>query len=84
MITWLWMLLAALVGLAGLRYRSRLRGVRPSPRAPVVDDAALRAILEEGRLRTDEEDEPLDLDAAARAEDEFWNESWDEPDEFRP
>jgi hypothetical protein len=28
-----------------------------------------------------EVDEPLDLDTIAREEDEFWSETWDEPDE---
>lgn len=79
--TWIWILLGGLVGLAGLRYRSRLRAAdRPGP-PPAVDDEALRRILEEGSLPA-EDDEPLDLDEAARAEEEFWSESWDDPEEF--
>jgi hypothetical protein len=47
-----------------------------------VDDDALRQLLETGSFEPDE-DEPLDLDAAARAEEEFWSESWDEPEEYK-
>jgi hypothetical protein len=46
-----------------------------------VDDDALRRILETGSL-PGEDDDPLDMDAAARAEEEFWRESWDEPEEY--
>lgn len=82
--TWLWISMAALAGVAGLRYLARLRSVRPPGGSPRVDDEALRRILEEGTLSTGEEedDEPLDLEAAARAEEEFWDESWDEPEEY--
>lgn len=77
---WFWTFLAVLAGLAGLRYLQRIRSARSSGSRPVVDDEALRRILEEGTLTT-EEDEPLDLKEAARAEEEFWAESWDEPEE---
>jgi hypothetical protein len=83
--SWLWLFLGALVVLAGLRYRWRLRSSRRPRRAtPTIDDAALRQILEEGRLSADSDDDPLDMDAAAEAEDDFWAESWDEPEEHRP
>lgn len=78
--TWLWILFGALAGLAGLRYRSRLRSAR-GPDAPRVDDEALRQILEEGTLAV--EDDPLDPEEVARAEEEFWNDSWEEPEEYR-
>jgi hypothetical protein len=80
--TWIWVLFGALAGIAGLRYRSRLRRGGASTGPPAVDDEALRRILEEGRI-TVEEDEPLDMDRAARAEEEFWSEPWDEPEEYR-
>jgi hypothetical protein len=76
--TWLWVLLAAVAALAGIRYW--LRALRGGA-VPRVDDDALRQILETGSLRVGE-DEPLDPDAAARAEEEFWSESWDEPEEY--
>jgi hypothetical protein len=77
--TWVWILFAALAVLGGLRYIQRIGSMRSSG-SPPVDDDALRRIVEDGSLST-EEDEPLDLEEAARAEEEFWNETWDEPDE---
>lgn len=78
---WLWILLSLLAFVAGLRHRTRTRSPRGSGGAPRVDDEALRQILETGSLPGDD-DEPLDMDEAARAEEEFWGESWDEPDEY--
>jgi len=76
----LWVALAILLLIAGIRAIVRTRAVRR--RSGTVDDDAVRRILEDGSLDVDDEDEPLDLDEAARAEDEFWSETWDEPDEF--
>jgi hypothetical protein len=81
--SWIWVLLGALVAGAGLRYRRRLRSERPSEHPPAVDDLALQRILDEGTLPA-ADDEPLDMDEVARAEEEFWSESWDEPEEYRP
>lgn len=78
--TWVWILLAALVAVAAARYRRRLDR-RRSAGAPSVDDAAIRRIVDEGRIEADD-DEPLDLDEIERQEAEFWNESWDEPEEY--
>lgn len=75
-----WAFLTVLAGAAGVKYLGRLHAGRRS--APVVDDDAVRRILEEGTLSLDEDDEPLDLEEAARAEEEFWAESWDEPEEY--
>jgi len=80
---WFALLFAFLVGLMvaqGIQLRVRLRR-RLRPRRPVVDDAAVRAILERGTLVTDE-DEPLDYDEIDEEERRFWSESWDEPDEW--
>jgi hypothetical protein len=76
--TWIWILLAALVAVAALRYRRRLR--QHAAGAPVVDDDALRRIIDEGRLTT-ADDEPLDLEEIAREEDSFWEETWDDAEE---
>lgn len=84
--TWLWIFLALLAGAAGLRYLAHLRSATRPGAPPRVDDDALRRILEHGTLSTgggeDEDDEPLDPRKAARAEEEFWAESWDEPEEY--
>lgn len=82
--SWFWIFLAVLAALAGLRYLRRLRSARSALGPPRVDDDALRRILATGTLSTggDDDDEPLDLEKAARAEEEFWEESWDEPDEY--
>ena len=81
--TWIWLLLGALAGVAGLRHRSRLHAARASGGPPRVDDEAVRQILERGTLAAPEEDdEPLDLEEAAQAEEEFWRDSWDEPEEY--
>lgn len=74
------MVLAAVVAAVGIARRARMRQGRGT--GPTLDDAAIRRILEEGRLRHDPDDEPLDLEEVARAEEEFWAEDWDEPEEF--
>ncbi len=66
----------------GLLRRAR---VPRSGAGPRVDDDAVRRILHTGRLGAgDDDDAPLDMDEAARAEEEFFGESWDEPEELRP
>jgi hypothetical protein len=74
---------ALLVGLAVtsgvlMRRRRRRRWKRP---APTVDDEAIRKIMDQGTLETDEE-EPLDLGAIEEEERRFWSENWDEPEEL--
>jgi hypothetical protein len=81
--TFIWLLMPALALFAALRYLARV-AVRHIPgERPVVDDDAVRRIIEEGRLAVREDEEPLDMAEAAREEDEFWGETWDEPDEYR-
>jgi len=72
--------LLGLVIASGFRLRARVRRVR-SRGAPVVDDAAVRRILEEGVLEG-EADEPLDLREIEDEERRFWSERWDEPEEW--
>ncbi|MBW3569998.1 MAG: hypothetical protein KY467_02720 [Gemmatimonadetes bacterium] len=79
---WFWIVLSALAGLGGLRYLVRLRAGRPPSQVPAVDDAALHEILRSGRLRGPDGDPPVDMRDAAEAEDEFWSQSWDEPEEY--
>jgi hypothetical protein len=76
-----WILVACLASIACFRHWRRMHSARGAGGAPHVDDEALRRILETGSL-PGEDDEPLDMEAAARAEEEFWRESWDEPEEY--
>jgi len=80
MILWpLWVLLGGIVLFAWMGLRLRFRDAM-RPRRPVVDDDAVRRIVEEGRLATNE-DEPLDMDEIRQRERDFWNEErWDEAD----
>ena len=84
--TWFWIFLALLAGAAGLRYLAHLRSAAHDGAPPRVDDDALRRILEHGTLSSggddEDDDEPLDPRKAAEAEEEFWAESWDEPEEY--
>lgn len=77
----IWSILAVLVACAGLRYRQRLEAAREVSDSAAIDDDAIDRIIRDGKLATTDE---LDLDAAAEAEDEFWSEYWDEPDEYQP
>ncbi|HEX2206916.1 MAG TPA: hypothetical protein VHG93_04485 [Longimicrobium sp.] len=79
---WFWIILSVLAGLGGLRYLVRLRAGRPPSEVPAVDDAALHQILHSGRLQGPKRDPAADMRAAAEAEDEFWSQSWDEPEEY--
>lgn len=72
--------LVALVAVSGLRLRSRIRR-RLDRSMPVVDERAIRQILERGTLVTDE-DPPLDQGEIDDAERRFWSERWDEPEEW--
>ena len=68
--------LAVLVAVAGWRARRRLRHATRSG----VTDEIVRRIETVGRV--DAEDvEPVDLDLARTEEDEFWAQTWDEPEE---
>jgi len=83
MLNFLWMLfwtvLAALTVAAGWSLYERRR--RLKVRAPVLDDDAIRRILETGELHV-EEDEPLNLAEIDQEEERFWSETWDEPDDL--
>lgn len=82
MMGWFWIVLAAIVAAAGIAKGARMREIRRDA-SPAVDDQTIRRILEDGTVSSPE-DEPLDLEEVARAEEEFWNEDWDEPEEFHP
>lgn len=78
-----WIALSALGLAAGVRHVARMRAVRRREQAgvPEVNDDALRQILETGRLRGPSHGK-ADMRRAAAAEEDFWEESWDEPEEF--
>ena len=76
----LWFFLGALVGYAWISMRRKLKRVIEVP-PPRIDEDDVRRIEEEGVLRTDHP-EPLDLKQISREEDEFWDETWDEPEEL--
>jgi len=68
--------LAVLVAVAGWRRRSQLR----RRTRPGVTDEIVQRIETVGRV--DAEDvEPVDLELARAGEDEFWAQTWDEPEE---
>ena len=78
---WFWIVLAVLVAVAALRRAAAARELRRRD-GTELDDAAIRRIVEEGRVHLAGDDEPLDEGEIARAEEEFWDASWDEPEEF--
>jgi hypothetical protein len=78
--TWFPIVLAAIALVAGIRYLFRLRATGASEPPPTVDDDAIRQIMEKGTLRGRDS---LDMDEISRAEEDFWAESWDEPEEHR-
>ena len=75
-----WFFLGALVACAWISMRLKIkRSIKAPP--PRLDEAAIRRIEEEGALLT-EDPEPLDLKQISQEEDDFWEETWDEADEF--
>ncbi len=70
--------IALLVLLAGLLARRR---VERSKREEGLSDEMVRRIEREGSVRF-EARSPLDLDEIRREEDEFWAQTWDEPEEL--
>jgi hypothetical protein len=80
MVTTLFLILAGIVLAGGLIARRRVRGAVGGD-VPVVTDDVMRRILAEGSAGRDE-DEPLDEDEIREAEDRFWSEEWDRPDEL--
>lgn len=73
------LLLLVLVLAAAWRLRQRREQVRGGSFR--IDDEAIEQILSHGSLSAPD-DEPLDEEEIARAEEEFWQQSWDEPEEY--
>lgn len=70
----LFLLLALVVVAAGTVVRRRLR----ARRSRLTDDM-VRRIEREGRIDAEDVD-PLDLERIRAEEDEFWSQTWDEPE----
>jgi hypothetical protein len=76
---WFLGILMALLALAaGFLYRRRLRRFGEEEGVHLSDDM-IRQIEERGRV---EMDEPLDWDEIRQEEEQFWEETWDEPEEL--
>lgn len=73
--------LGVLTVVAGIVLRARLRARIERSRIR-LDDDAIRRIESTGTLPAPEVDEPLEPEEIRRAEEEFWEEYWDEPDPF--
>lgn len=69
--------MAVLVGVAGWLARRRIRAAK---RGALSDDL-VRQIEMVGRVDV-EDVEPVDLKRAHEEEDEFWGQTWDEPEEL--
>lgn len=69
-------LFAVLAVLAAVLYYRRMRRQRS---ASGLTDELIRRIEAEGSV---EVEEPLDRQEIREAEERFWNESWDEPEEW--
>lgn len=69
--------IALLTVVAAALYIRRRVKLYQQRKARVTDDL-MRRVEEVGRIDLDE---PLDLEEIQREEDQFWEETWDEPDE---
>lgn len=78
--TTIWSILGIVVALGWVAYRLRLHEALGRRRTPLSDDQ-VRRIEETGSLELEPED-PLDMEEIEKAEDEFWEETWDEPEEW--
>ncbi|MEX2465382.1 MAG: hypothetical protein WD995_00645 [Gemmatimonadota bacterium] len=75
----IWFGFGALAVLGGLAVRRRVARSRARDRH-ALDDDAVRRIVDTGRFSVDE-DPPLDIEEIEEAEDRFWSETWDQPEE---
>jgi hypothetical protein len=74
-------LLALLIGILAAAAGIGMVRRRWAERHGVLTDDDIRRIEEEGSV--DVEEEPLDLEDIRDEETRFWEESWDEPEEWR-
>lgn len=74
-----WIVMAGLVLVAGIAYRRRIRR-EVGEAARSLSDDQIRQIEAIGTLERDED--LLDLEEIERAEEEFWRETWEEPESW--
>ena len=80
MMTYLTLFLLMFLVAAGMSVLRRLRErIRLDP--PVLDDDDVRRIEAQGSLYV-ELDEPLDPEQIRQAEERFWREDWEDPEEY--
>ncbi len=82
MLSTVFFLMAVVVILGALLVRSRVRR-RLEGRDPMTDDPVLRDILAQSDTGPEEEGEPLDEEEIREAEDQFWEQEWDQPEDWR-
>lgn len=75
----IWVILAILPIVAGIVARRRIRR-KVGDGQPTLTDDDVRRIEVTGRTEADVG--PLDMDEIERAEEEFWEESWEEPERW--
>lgn len=78
---WITLVFVVLLTAASVRWIRRRRSFHSSSTAPKLTQDMLRQIEENGYLG-DLDDEPLDMEEIRREEEEFFSESWDEPEEY--
>jgi len=71
-------LFAVLALAGGLLYRRRLEAAKRLEGGDFLSDELIRQIETSGRI---ELEEPLDLKEIRAEEEQFWSETWDEPEE---
>ena len=75
---WISVIAVAVVIAGALTRRTILRTVRGEE--PIITDEVLRRVLEEGSVEHPDSEDSLDEEQIRQAEDEFWSESWDDPE----
>jgi hypothetical protein len=75
---WISAIAVAVVIAGALTRRTILRTVRGEE--PIITDEVLRLVLEEGSVEHPDSKDYLDEAQIRQAEDEFWAESWDDPE----
>ena len=83
MLSTFFLLMAVVVILGAVLVRSRVQA-RLEHNDPMTDDPVLREILSESDAWPEDEDtDPLDEEEIREAEDRFWEQEWDRPEDWR-